>query len=260
MDVDLLAQAVASGVLIGGLYATMSVGISLSWGALKIINLAHFSFILLGAYMTYQLTTSFGTDPFLVIIVVFPVFFLAGALLQVFFEWAKVDEFKSLLISFGLFIIFQSLARTIWTADFRRIGSENNPYDSASIFVGGVALQVPLISAFVAALIIAVGTSLLLARTHFGRAARAVVQDSEMARAFGIDPRRVAVVLSAMWLQGRMETPAQKTARVASVCHDVVNERVPAPEVLQMLSDLDRRMESLEGPILRMRESDHAGG
>ena len=65
MDVDLLAQAAVSGLLIGGLYATMAIGISLSWGALKIINLAHFTFILLGAYLTYQLTTSFGIDPFL---------------------------------------------------------------------------------------------------------------------------------------------------------------------------------------------------
>ena len=198
MDADLLAQAVVSGLLIGGLYATMAIGISLSWGALKIINLAHFSFILLGAYLTYQLTTTFGIDPFLVIVVVFPVFFVGGALLQVFFEWAKVDEFKSLLISFGLFIIFGSLVRTIWTADFRRISSEDNPYDTASVFIGGVALQVPLIAAFVAAVLIAVVTSLVLSRSHFGRAVRAVSQDAEIARAFGIDPRRVAVILSGL--------------------------------------------------------------
>ncbi len=93
MDVDLLAQAAVSGLLIGGLYATMAIGISLSWGALKIINLAHFTFILLGAYLTYQLTTTFGIDPFLMLVVVFPLFFVGGALLQLFFEWAKVDEF-----------------------------------------------------------------------------------------------------------------------------------------------------------------------
>ncbi len=198
MDVDLLTQAAVSGLLIGGLYAAMSIGISLSWGALKIINLAHFTFILLGAYLTYQLTTSFGIDPFLVIVVVFPVFFLAGALLQLFFEWAKVDEFRSLLISFGLFIIFTSLVRTVWTADFRTISSEDNPYASASIFVGDIALQVPRLAAFIAAVVIAVGTSLALSRTHFGRAVRAVVQDAEMARAFGIDSRRVAVILSGL--------------------------------------------------------------
>lgn len=198
MDADLLAQAAASGLLIGGLYAVMSIGISLSWGALKIINLAHFTFILLGAYLTYQLTTSFGIDPFLVIVVVFPLFFIAGVVLQVFFEWAKVDEFESLLISFGLFIIFSSLVRTAWTADFRTIAPQDNPYASASLTVLGVSLQVPLIAAFVTAVVVAVATSLLLAKTHFGRAVRAVVQDAEMARAFGIDTRRVAVLLSGL--------------------------------------------------------------
>lgn len=182
----------------GGLYAVMSVGISLSWGALKIINLAHFSFILLGAYLSFELTNAFGTDPFLMIVVVFPLFFIAGVLLQIFFEWAKVDEFKSLIISFGIFIIFQSVARTIWTADFREIDAALNPYKSDSIFIGDLALRVPLLASFGAAVLIAAGTTFLLSRTHFGRALRAVVQDAEIARAFGIDPRRVAVILSGL--------------------------------------------------------------
>lgn len=187
-----------SGTLVGGLYAVMSVGISLSWGALKIINLAHFSFILLAAYLTFELTSAFETDPFLAVVVVFPLFFAAGALLQVFFEWAKVDEFKSLIISFGIFIIFQSLIRTVWTADFRELDASVNPYRSSSIFIGDVALRVPLLAALGAALLIAVGTTLLLAHSHFGRALRAVVEDAEIARAFGIDPRRVAVILSGL--------------------------------------------------------------
>lgn len=176
----------------------MSIGMSLSWGALKIINLAHFSFILLGGYLTIELTSAWEADPFLMIAVIFPVFFVAGALLQVFFEWAKVDEFKSLIISFGIFIIFQSLIRTVWTADFREIEVALNPYRSASIFIGGNALRIPTLASFGAALVIATGTTLLLNRSHFGRALRAVVQDAEIARAFGIDPRRVAVILSGL--------------------------------------------------------------
>lgn len=198
MDADLLTQAVVSGILIGGLYATMSVGISLSWGALKIINLAHFSFILLGAYITYQLTVSYEIDPFLAIVIVFPAAFAAGVLIQVFFEYTQVNEFQSLLISFGIFIIFQSLTRTIWTADFRRIGGELNPYASDSFIIGDIAVQFPQLAAFVAALAIAAVTSFLLSRTYFGRAVRAVVQDAEIARAFGIDPRRVAILLSGL--------------------------------------------------------------
>lgn len=198
MNADILTQAVISGILIGGLYAVMSVGISLSWGVLKVINLAHFSFILLGAYVTYQLSTSFGLDPFLALLVVLPGGFVAGVLLQIFFELAKLDEFQSLIISFGIFIIFQSVSRTIWTADFRRIGSEVNPYESMSFFIGDAAVQVAPLLALVAAVAIAIGVSLLLTRSYFGRAVRAIVDDPEIASAFGIDNRRVAILLSGL--------------------------------------------------------------
>ncbi len=195
---ELLAQGIVSGVLVGGLYALMSIGISLSWGALKIINLAHFSFILLSAYVVYQLTVSFDVDPLLMILIVVPLFFLLGVVVQVFFHLAQVDEFKSLIISFGLFIIFQSVMQTIWSADFRRIGPELNPYETESFFIANIAFQVPRFAAFLVALLIAGGMWLTFTRTYFGKAVRAVAQDAEMARAFGVDPRRVAVILSGL--------------------------------------------------------------
>ncbi|HUF15746.1 MAG TPA: branched-chain amino acid ABC transporter permease [Acidimicrobiia bacterium] len=195
---ELLTQGIVSGVLIGGLYALMALGLSLSWGALKIINLAHFSFILLSAYLVYQLTISYEVDPLLTTVVVVPLFFVVGALMQVFFHLAKVDEFKSLIVTFGIFIILQSLMRTIWSADFRRIGSTLNPYETESFFIGNIALGMPQLTAFGAALVIAVTMSLLLSRSYFGKAVRAVAQDTDMARAFGIDPRRVAVILSGL--------------------------------------------------------------
>lgn len=195
---NLLAQGIVTGILIGGLYALMSLGISLSWGALKVINLAHFSFILLSAYLVYQLTITLGVDPLLVMIVVVPAFFVVGVLMQMFFHWAKVDEFKSLIVTFGIFIILQSMMQTFWSADFRRIGSELNPYESGSLRIGDLALPIPSLLAFVAALGIAVVMSLVLSRTYFGKAVRAVAQDEEMARAFGVDPNRVAVILSGL--------------------------------------------------------------
>lgn len=195
---ELLAQGIASGVLIGGLYALMSLGLSLSWGALKIINLAHFSFILLSAYLVYQLTVSFDVDPLLTLIVVVPLFFVVGSLLQIFFHWAKLDEFTSLIVTFGFFIILQSMMRTVWSADFRRIGSELNPYGTESIFVGSIALPLPQLLAFVVALVIAIAMTFLLSRSYFGKAVRAVSEDLEMARAFGVDPRRVAVILAGL--------------------------------------------------------------
>jgi branched-chain amino acid transport system permease protein len=196
--VDLLVQGIVTGVLIGGLYALMSLGISLSWGALKIINLAHFSFILLSAYLVYQITVRFRVDPLLTMVAVLPLFFLVGALMQMFFHRFRVDEFKSLIVTFGVFIILQSGMQTIWSADFRRIGPELNTYNTSSLRIGGVPLRISSLMAFVAAVLIAVAMSMLLSRTYFGKAVRAVAQDAEMARAFGVDTNRVAVILSGL--------------------------------------------------------------
>lgn len=195
---SLMTQAAVSGILAGGLYAMMSLGMSLSWGVLKIINLAHFSFILLSGYITYQLASSFGWDPFLSIIVCVPIFGLAGMALQWVFNKVKISEFESLLFTFGVFIIFESIMAIIWTADFRRMDTTQNPYQSQSIWLGDIALPVPQLAAFVVAILIAFGTRYLLDRTDFGRAVRALSQDTGVARAFGVDPQRVAMQLAGL--------------------------------------------------------------
>jgi len=193
-----MTQAVVSGILSGGLYAMMSLGMSLSWGVLKIINLAHFSFILLSGYFTYQLAFSYGWDPFLAIVVCVPVFALAGMGLQWIFNKVKISEFESLLFTFGVFIILESIMSGVWTADFRRMDTHQNPYQSQSIWLGDVALPVPQLAAFVVAIVIAFGTRYLLDRTDFGRAVRALAQDTQVARAFGVDPQRVAMQLAGL--------------------------------------------------------------
>ncbi|HLT97737.1 MAG TPA: branched-chain amino acid ABC transporter permease [Acidimicrobiia bacterium] len=193
-----MTQAVVSGILSGGLYAMMSLGMSLSWGVLKIINLAHFSFILFSGYITYQLAFSYGWDPFLAIVVCVPLFALVGMALQWLFDRVRVSEFESLLLTFGIFIIFESLISTVWTADFRRMDTVQNPYQSQSVWVGDVALPVPQLAAFVVAVVIAFGTRYLLDRTDFGRAVRALSQDRAVARAFGVDPHRVAMRLAGL--------------------------------------------------------------
>ena len=195
---SLLSQAVVSGVLAGGLYAMMSLGMSLSWGVLKVINLAQFSFILLSAYFTYQLTVSLGTDPFLSILVCVPLFGLAGMALQWVFNRIRISEFESLLFTFGLFIIFESLAATVWTADFRRLSTEQNPYVSESIWIGSIALPVPQLAAFVGAILVAFGVRHLLRNTHFGRAVRALAQDRDVAVAFGVDNGKVSMQLAGL--------------------------------------------------------------
>ena len=187
-----------SGILVGGLYAIMSLGLSLSWGVLKIINLVHFAFILFAGYVTYELSTTFGLDPFVGLVVVVPIFFVAGAALQWFFDKVKISEFNSLLVTFALLLIFESLARSIWSADFRQIPSEQNPYSSEALWVGDIALQVPRLAAFGMALVVTALMVYLLDRTYFGKAVRALAEDREMAVAFGINSSQVSVVLAGL--------------------------------------------------------------
>ena len=193
-----MIQSIVSGVLIGGLYAVMSLGLSLSWGVLKIINLAHFAFILLSGYITYELSTTFGLDPFVAILVTVPVFFIAGAGLQWFFEKVRISEFNSLLVTFALLLILESLARTIWSADFRQIPVAQNPYVSQSLRIGELSLQIPRLAAFGFAILVTAITMYLLDRTYFGKAVRALAEDREMAVAFGINSSQVSILLAGM--------------------------------------------------------------
>lgn len=193
-----MIQSIVSGVLIGGLYALMSLGLSLSWGVLKIINLAHFAFILLSGYITYEVSTTFGLDPFFAILVTVPVFFIAGSALQWFFEKVRISEFNSLLVTFALLLILESLARTIWSADFRQIPVAQNPYVSQSLRIGDLSLQIPRLAAFGFAILVTALTMYLLDRTYFGKAVRALAEDREMAVAFGINSSQVSILLAGM--------------------------------------------------------------
>lgn len=192
----LIGQALISGILVGGLYAILAIGLSLTWGMLKVINLAHFAFTFFAAYLTYQLSTSFGLDPFLTLFVTVPLFFLVGIGLQWFFNKFDVTEFNSLLISFGLFIIVQAMMSALWTADYRRIDAQINPYAQESFWIGPFALPIPQFSAFVMAAIIAGLTIFVLNRTFTGKALRAISQDPDIAAAFGVNYKRMSMLLS----------------------------------------------------------------
>lgn len=191
----LIGQALISGILLGGLYAIFAMGLSLTWGMLKIINLAHFAFVFLAAYLTYQISTSFGLDPFLTLIITAPIFFLIGIGLQWFFNKFDVSEFNSLLVSFGLFIIFQAIMTGLWTADYRRIDIEINPYAVQSFWIGPFALPIPQFGSFIAAMIIAGLTIYVLNYTYTGKALRAISQDRDIAAAFGVDYQKMSMLL-----------------------------------------------------------------
>ena len=188
-------QAALTGALIGGLYALMAAGMSVTWGVLRVINLAHFGLILLGAYLTYQLATSWGLDPILTLVVTVPALFVLGGALQWAYDRLRIVEFNSLLVSFGLLIITIQVASDVWSADFRRMSPADNPYATGSLSLGRIAVPTATLVAFAAAVLLVGGGHLLLHRTFTGRGMRAFAQDRTVAAAFGIDHRRLGVLL-----------------------------------------------------------------
>jgi branched-chain amino acid transport system permease protein len=192
----IIVQSALAGALVGGLYALMAIGLSLTWGMLKIINLAHFGMILLGGYLTYQLGASFGLDPLLSVVVTVPLLFVAGAALQWGFQRFAVSELSSLLVSFGILIIGIQVISNVWSADFRRLPVDVNPYATGSVAIGPVVVPMPTLIASAAAVALVLATHVALERTYTGRALRAFSEDPSIASAFGIDHQRLGMVLA----------------------------------------------------------------
>jgi branched-chain amino acid transport system permease protein len=189
----LLGQALISGVLAGGLYGLLALGLSLSWGLLRLVNLAHFALALLGAYLTYQLGHAFHVPPWIAVLGIVPAFFAIGVLLHLVFARFRVTEFGSLLVTFGLAVILESLIQYFWTADYRRY---ETPYTSLSTRIGPFFIPVLELLAALTAAALGVATWAWLRFTYLGKALRASAEDAAIAGAFGINHRRHALVLS----------------------------------------------------------------
>jgi branched-chain amino acid transport system permease protein len=174
----------------------MAAGVSISWGVLRIINLTHFGLILVGAYLTFELATSWGMDPLVSLLVTVPLLFGGGALLQWGFDRLAITELNSLLVSFGLLVVMVQVVSNLWTADFQRMTAEVNPYATRSLAVGRLVFPVTTLLSFVLAVALIVAAHVALRRTFTGRAMRAFAQDRTVAAAFGIDHRRVGILLA----------------------------------------------------------------
>jgi branched-chain amino acid transport system permease protein len=186
----LLAQILLNGVLLGGLYGLMALGMALVWGVLNIVNLAHGALVMLGGYCVYFLFAGLGIDPFAALPVAMIVMFVFGYALQryVLNLIIRSAPLNTLLITFGLDVVLTYLAQLAFTADFRTI---NPSYSGANIGLFGLTLPLLRFAAFVAALILASLLWVMLERTRLGRAIRATAQNLTAARLYGVDPVRL---------------------------------------------------------------------
>lgn len=187
---QLLWQILVNGVLLGGLYALMALGLVLVWGVLNIVNLAHGALIMLGAYVCYYLFTGLGWDPFAALPVAMLALFCLGYVIQryVLNLVIRAPMFNTLLITFGLEVVITYLAQIAFSADIRIV---NPSYSGANFSVFGATVPVVRLLACGAALMLTVALWLLLGHTRIGRAIRATAQNLVAARLYGVDTRRL---------------------------------------------------------------------
>ena len=189
---SLLSQSILSGVFVGALYGLMGLGLSLSWGLLRLINLAHFAFAFLAAYLCYQMA-AMGMDPLLTLIAIVPAFFAIGAGLHWVMARFNVTPFNSLLLTFGLMGVVESIIQTIWTADFRKLEST---YAQQKFKVGTLFVPIPEFITLLLAIGISFGVWAVLRYTDLGKAMRAAAEDAPIASAFGVNQKRNALMLA----------------------------------------------------------------
>lgn len=191
-SLSLLSQSILSGIFVGALYGLMGLGLSLSWGLLRLINLAHFAFAFLAAYLCYQLSTM-GMDPLLTLLVIVPAFLVLGAGLHWVMVRFQVTPFNSLLLTFGLTGIAESVIQSIWTADFRKLESS---YAEQKFKLGGLFVPVPELITLLLALSLTFAVWAVLRYTDLGRAMRAAAQDAPVAAAFGVNQKAIGLALA----------------------------------------------------------------
>jgi branched-chain amino acid transport system permease protein len=192
-SLNLLLQSILSGIFIGGLYGLIGLGLGLTWGLLRQINLAHFGLVFLGGYLSYQMATVWKMDPLLALVLVPPVFFAIGAGMQWVLSRFAITPFNSLLVTFGITVVIESAIQGIWTADYRRLESH---YNAMKFTVGKLYVPVPELLTFSLALAISLGIWAAMRYTDLGKALRAMAEDGPIAAAFGIDAKSLALVLA----------------------------------------------------------------
>jgi len=196
----LLINAIVSGLLLGGFYAAVSVGIAISFGLLDIVNIAHPAFILLGSYAAFIGNTVFGIDPILSSVIALPVFYLLGMLsYQVYyvaFERRDDQSLRGLSFFFGLLFITEVALVLTFGVDYRTVQAN---YIGPSISLGLFDLPLRLLVPFLVAMVLVVGVQFYISRTFIGRAVQAVAQDQGALRLMAADPvkiKRIAFGLS----------------------------------------------------------------
>src|SRR6202453_1678557 len=189
---DLLINAIVSGILIGAFYAAVTAGVSISFGILDIVNIAHPAFIILGSYIAYIINITFGLDPILTSIVVTPAFYALGAgiyqIYYVSFEKRGQESLRGLAFFFGLLFITEVTLVLYFGVDYRYVEAA---YIGPTLHFGAIDIPLRILVPCVVSLLLIGALQLLLKRTFLGRAIMAVAQDQLALQLMAVDPIRI---------------------------------------------------------------------
>ena len=217
---ELLINAVLAGLLLGGFYAAVSVGVAISFGMLDIANLAHPAFIILGSFIAYILNLTFGLDPVVAGILALPAFYLLGsAMYQVYyysFERRGEEALRGLAFFFGILFITEVALVLVFGVDYRFVTAS---YIGPSIHMGFIDLPLRMFVPFTVSLVMVAGLQLFLSRTFIGRAILAVSQDDLALKLLSISPQRVKNVAFAISIA---------TASIAGACLIIIQPIEPS--------------------------------
>jgi len=191
-SLDLLTNAVAAGILLGGFYAAVAIGLAITFGQLDIVNIAHPAFVIVGSYIAWILNSRFGLDPVLVGLLASPLFFLVGvAVYRVYyaaFERTGQESLSGLAFFFGVMFIIEVGLILVYGVDYRLVSAS---YLGKNIDIGFLGLPLRLVVPFVVASVMTAAVYFYLARTFMGRAILAVAQDHLALQLMGADPVKI---------------------------------------------------------------------
>jgi len=188
-----LAQVAVSGLLLGGVYALISIGLTLIFGVMRVVNFAHGEFLMIAMYATFWLFQLYGLDPYVSIFIVTALLFLAGLLTQatIVRPVLRGSPAMQIFATVGLSIVLQNAALIVWKGDYRSV---DTAYSRAVLSIGPLQVGVSRLTAFVVALAITIALFYFLKKTYLGKAIRCVAQDKTAALLMGVNISRINLI------------------------------------------------------------------
>jgi branched-chain amino acid transport system permease protein len=192
VSVELFGNAVVAGILLGGFYAAVALGLAIVFGQLDIVNIAHPAFIIVGAYVTYIVNSKLGFDPILIGLAAAPLFFVVGAIFYriyfLAFERTGQESLSGLAFFFGVMFIIEVVLIMIYGVDYRLVQAD---YVGQTWKIGAIDLPLRMLVPFVVACVLTAAVWLYMSRTFMGRAIQAVAQDRLALQLMGADPVKI---------------------------------------------------------------------